>query len=413
MITTVTKRISSEVVKLKTSQLLQMAGRAGRRGKDTEGTVVVMRNRFEDVRMSHKILTSPTDGIKSHFKTSYGLCVKLLETKSLEECRALIERGFGAYLMQQRISKKQVERVNQDVENHRSLLQKYTLAGARDYLKLLRRYEKEKKNYDFIVGKMLKSEYELVQAIVEYMPTGIGIQLQNDDAGFFLGEVKWRSKTKFDGYAVIKPDGQILVARKEHIRGFADTEDCLSAKTSQALLGLITLCTEWEEIEVEHCQTPLLSGFYPVNEVYNDVKMQRALDDIANKDPFLSAAQSPGSILKQKTLLKDIEEQLKNHPIRAIEGEGERVIEALRYASTLKDPIAFVNEKKKNTDSASGSDVFAWKKFQSVHQILQKFEALVGTNATDLGQMVMNSNSCNSGNRFYKLSNIGRFTFKR
>ena len=108
VISTVTKRINSEVVKLKTSQLLQMAGRAGRRGKDTEGTVVILRNRFEDVKMGHKILTSPIDGIKSHFKTSYGLTVKLLETKTLEECRALIERGFGAYLLQKKVQKKYV-----------------------------------------------------------------------------------------------------------------------------------------------------------------------------------------------------------------------------------------------------------------------------------------------------------------
>lgn len=33
VISSVTKRVSSEIIKLKTSQLLQMAGRAGRRGR--------------------------------------------------------------------------------------------------------------------------------------------------------------------------------------------------------------------------------------------------------------------------------------------------------------------------------------------------------------------------------------------
>jgi superfamily II RNA helicase len=106
VIATVTKRVNSEIVKLKTSQLLQMAGRAGRRGKDVEGTVVVMRNRFEDSRMGHKILTSPIDDIKSHFKASYSLTIKLLETRSIDECKALIERGFGSFLLQQRMIRK-------------------------------------------------------------------------------------------------------------------------------------------------------------------------------------------------------------------------------------------------------------------------------------------------------------------
>ena len=106
VISTVTKRVNSEIVRLKTSQLLQMAGRAGRRGKDVEGTVVIMRSKFEEVQLGHKILTSPVDGIKSHFKVSYSLTVKLLQSRSVEDCRALIERGFGTYLMQKKLKKR-------------------------------------------------------------------------------------------------------------------------------------------------------------------------------------------------------------------------------------------------------------------------------------------------------------------
>jgi hypothetical protein len=88
----------------------------------------------------------------------------LLETKSLNECRALIERGFGAYLIQKRVLKKESEE-NAVVESYRNILKKYSLSGSREYLKLLRRVEKEKNNYEFLVSKMLNSEYELVQAI--------------------------------------------------------------------------------------------------------------------------------------------------------------------------------------------------------------------------------------------------------
>lgn len=106
VISAVSKRVDSQTVKLKTSQLLQMAGRAGRRGKDVEGSVVIMHNRVEDPSTSHRLLTSSIDGIKSHFRTSYGITAKLLQKKTLSECKSLIERGFGAYLLQQRMNNK-------------------------------------------------------------------------------------------------------------------------------------------------------------------------------------------------------------------------------------------------------------------------------------------------------------------
>jgi superfamily II RNA helicase len=98
VISTLSKKLGKTVVKLMPSQLLQMAGRAGRRGKDTQGHVVVMRSRSEDALDAFDLLCAPVDAIRSHFRSSYAMVVNILRTRDLESCRVLVERSFGNYL---------------------------------------------------------------------------------------------------------------------------------------------------------------------------------------------------------------------------------------------------------------------------------------------------------------------------
>eukprot|EP01039_Chlorochromonas_danica_P009289 gene9289-10254_t len=188
VITTVSKRINSEEVLLKPSQLLQMAGRAGRRGKDTEGSVVLVKNRFDAVQTTHRILTSPIDSVKSHFRASYSLTVKLLTTRSLSACKELIERGFGSYLLQKKIAKK--EKKMEAGSHHREIVNKFGFASCRKFVKLQGRLEKEQRTLDFLVQQIVESEQDLVSAIVDYMPMGSAVILRNDQRAFFLGDAR-------------------------------------------------------------------------------------------------------------------------------------------------------------------------------------------------------------------------------
>jgi len=385
IITTVTKKMNSEIVKLKTSQMLQMAGRAGRRGKDTEGTVVIMRNRFEEVNVGHKIITSNIDGIKSHFKTSYGLTVKLLQTKSIDECKALIERGFGSYLLQKKIVKKEND-MKVEVEIYRNLLQKYTLKGARDYLKLARRLEKEKKNYEFLVEKMRETDNDLVQAIADYMPLGIGLQLQNGVTGFFLGDVKYGDRDNKSGFGVITRSNQLLVVKKEHVSAFAEAEDSIPSKQARDLLDLFLVITEWDEKYMESSVKPLLEASIPNKVLENDPKIASAIHAVQISKPFPNQ-KLPGSIIKQDLVLKELVAEMDQNPVH-IAGDGDGLIEALRYAASLKDPSEFVNGLSDTQANKNEKEVFAWRMFLNVIKILQQFEALVDTKATELGEMV-------------------------
>ena len=81
----------------------------------------------------------------------------------------MIERGFGAYLLQQKKGVQKAKSEASETEMFKTVLQKYTLKLSRDYLKVIRRLEKEKKNEEFLIQKLRETDAELVQAIADYM----------------------------------------------------------------------------------------------------------------------------------------------------------------------------------------------------------------------------------------------------
>ena len=78
--------------------LLQMAGRAGRRGKDTMGHVVVRQSPFEGADAAIGVLKDGPEAMSSQFAVSYGMVLSLLRRLPPKRARALLERSFGNYL---------------------------------------------------------------------------------------------------------------------------------------------------------------------------------------------------------------------------------------------------------------------------------------------------------------------------
>ena len=392
VISSVTKRVNSETIKLKTSQLLQMAGRAGRRGKDMQGTVVLMRNRFEDFKMGHKILTTDVDGIRSHFKTSYSLIIRLLQIKSEEECRALVERGFGSYQMQRRVEKNAAKEPDPDVEVYRSVLQKYSLLAAREYLKLSRRLEKECRNENFLIQKLVETEADLVNAIADYMPLGTGLHLRNGETGYFLGDVQIGSGDINRGYGVLTTSKRIYIVRKEHIHSFAEADVAIAPRTAEALLTLVDAVKQWQEVKVkrgaDYVGTPILEGVVSPSALVETPTLNAALRSIDEASAFPEAQKElPGSVVKQQTIVRDLEAQVAALPISQ-EGNGELVLNALRYAAAQRDPVAFVSGGRDGANTDAPRDAYAWRMFQSVLGILRVSGAMEGTKATSLGQLI-------------------------
>lgn len=78
VISSLSKRSESGRIQLSTNELLQMAGRAGRRGIDQRGHAVLLQTPFEGAEEGSKLLFGGLQPLVSQFTASYGMVLNLL-----------------------------------------------------------------------------------------------------------------------------------------------------------------------------------------------------------------------------------------------------------------------------------------------------------------------------------------------
>lgn len=120
------------------SELQQMTGRAGRRGKDNVGFVVLVPGQFQDPKKIASLLKAPPDPLESQFRSTYTSLLNLLDAfNSFDQVREIAKRSF-AY----RNTNRKIEQLKQ--EEHGLCLRleealkgsKITLADARGFERL-------------------------------------------------------------------------------------------------------------------------------------------------------------------------------------------------------------------------------------------------------------------------------------
>lgn len=82
MLSSLSKRADDGHSLLTSNAMLQMAGRAGRRGIDIQGHVVVVQTPFEGAEECCEVLLAGPEPLVSRFTTSYGMVLNLLAVSS-------------------------------------------------------------------------------------------------------------------------------------------------------------------------------------------------------------------------------------------------------------------------------------------------------------------------------------------
>lgn len=96
VISNVDARTGSGWRMLSASELQQMTGRAGRRGRDNVGFVVAAPGLHQDPARIAELLTSPPDPLESQFRATYSSLLNLLDAyESFAQVREIVERSFA------------------------------------------------------------------------------------------------------------------------------------------------------------------------------------------------------------------------------------------------------------------------------------------------------------------------------
>ncbi len=117
VITNVDARTGSGWRQLSASELQQMTGRAGRRGRDRVGFVVAAPGLHQDPERIAHLLEAQPDPLQSQFRATYSTLLNLLDAyKNFAQVRDIAERSFAFREVTRRLTR--LERERDDSERH-------------------------------------------------------------------------------------------------------------------------------------------------------------------------------------------------------------------------------------------------------------------------------------------------------
>lgn len=103
VISSISKRTDEGHRILTASEFLQMSGRAGRRGMDEIGYVIVAGTPYQSPEEVALLASSASDPLESKFTPDYSMVVNLLQKLNIDDTRELILKSFGYFSSTERL----------------------------------------------------------------------------------------------------------------------------------------------------------------------------------------------------------------------------------------------------------------------------------------------------------------------
>jgi superfamily II RNA helicase len=97
VITAHSRRSSEGFSNLSPSEFQQMAGRAGRRGRDAVGICLIAPSRFSDARVLHRVAAQPPDPLRSAYFAAPATVLNLLKYRNVDDLHYTVSKSLASF----------------------------------------------------------------------------------------------------------------------------------------------------------------------------------------------------------------------------------------------------------------------------------------------------------------------------
>ena len=184
VISSISKRTDDGHRLLTASEFLQMSGRAGRRGMDEVGYVVVVGTPYQSPDEVANLASSASDPLQSKFTSSYSMVLNLLQRFTIEDARELILKSFGYFSSNERLKPllHEQQRLKETIDEINNLACPYKLTNEDiiQYNKLKNTYIQHRKLVNTLRKQAKQSGRHDAPEVKEYENKAKDFQRQMD-----------------------------------------------------------------------------------------------------------------------------------------------------------------------------------------------------------------------------------------
>ena len=366
VISSLSKRTENGHRLLFSSEFMQMSGRAGRRGKDIQGYVVTVQNRFEGAKEACNLAISRPNPLISQFTPSYGMVLNLLQNYSLAKAKELIKRSFGSFTHLEKSSgeNSQIQNLEKDMLYLKEITNDISWQDFDTYEKLKNRLKEEKRLLKILEKQASDKLQEEISKAIKYLKNGTLISIKAP-----------QFKRKTIPAVIIK---KICKGNKPHCIVCLTIDNFFTLINSNLVLNIFP---DLEVLDISKIIQPNINFIGEV--LQGDEKSILLADKIINlsrvhdlKTPHYNLA---NEVVNQNKLILELENLLKNNPVDQV-GDHKKL---KKYRKRIISIETEIFERNKLMQAKENHN---WDKFTNLIQVLNHFGCLDNLELTEIGK---------------------------